>query len=123
MYITDEGKIIQDSEAYNSESKKYPRNWNKDTIPELSKVIEVPKPDDTPTTVVTGFIIDETKTQVWEVRNRTQEELDNLKLIARQEALEAVWRDPFDLLDDILERGIDAVKTDRNAIKTAHPKP
>lgn len=40
----------------------------------------------------------------------------------RQEALSAKWLDPFALLDDILERGIPAVKTERDAIKGANPK-
>jgi len=40
----------------------------------------------------------------------------------RQEALAAKWPDPFALLDDILERGIATVKTERDAIKAANPK-
>jgi len=41
---------------------------------------------------------------------------------ARKAALYSKWPDPFALLDDILERGIDAVKQERNTIKLAHPK-
>ncbi len=44
------------------------------------------------------------------------------KLAKRQAALAAKWPDPFALLDDILERGIDPVKTERNQIKIANPK-
>jgi len=44
------------------------------------------------------------------------------KLEKRSKALAAKWADAFDLLDDILERGIDAVKTERNQIKLANPK-
>lgn len=44
------------------------------------------------------------------------------KLTKRQKALEEKWLDPFTLLDDILERGIDAVKTERNQIKQRNPK-
>lgn len=44
------------------------------------------------------------------------------KLEKRNKALAAKWPDPFDLLDDILERGINAVKTERNEIKLANPK-
>jgi hypothetical protein len=40
----------------------------------------------------------------------------------RQQALADRWKDPFDLLDDILERGIAPVKADRDAIKQANPK-
>lgn len=40
----------------------------------------------------------------------------------RQAALAAKWPDAFDLLDDILERGIAPVKADRNSIKQANPK-
>jgi len=32
------------------------------------------------------------------------------------------WIRPFDLIGDILDRGIDAVKTDRDAIKAAYPE-
>jgi len=45
------------------------------------------------------------------------------QLQARKQALADKWKTPFDLLDDILERGIDAVKIDRDAIKAANPKP
>lgn len=44
------------------------------------------------------------------------------KLEKRQQALAAKWPDAFDLLDDILERGIETVKTERNQIKLANPK-
>lgn len=40
----------------------------------------------------------------------------------RKAALAAKWPDAFDLLDDILARGLAAVKSDRDAIKTANPK-
>lgn len=32
------------------------------------------------------------------------------------------WKTPFDLIDDILDRGVEAVKSDRDAIKTKYPK-
>ena len=44
------------------------------------------------------------------------------KLAKRQAALATKWPDPFALLDDILERGIDTVRTERNALKQANPK-
>ena len=56
-------------------------------------------------------------------RPYTQEELDDQKTKARQQALYAEWKEPFDLLDDILANGIADVKTRRDAIKAAHPKP
>ena len=40
----------------------------------------------------------------------------------RQASLAEKWPDAFDLLDDILNRGIEAVKSDRDAIKSANPK-
>lgn len=40
----------------------------------------------------------------------------------RKEALSQKWPDPFDLLDDILSRGIPTVKAERDAIKSANPK-
>ena len=33
------------------------------------------------------------------------------------------WFTPYDLIDDMLERGNEAVKADRDAIKVARPKP
>lgn len=53
----------------------------------------------------------------WEA-GREQKE----KTKKRKDALAAEWPDAFALLDDILERGIPAVKTDREAIKSANPK-
>lgn len=32
------------------------------------------------------------------------------------------WKSSNDLIDDILDRGIDAVKADRDAIKATHPE-
>ena len=32
------------------------------------------------------------------------------------------WNDPWDLIDDILARGVGAVKIDRDQIKSNHPK-
>jgi hypothetical protein len=42
--------------------------------------------------------------------------------VTRQRALAEQWPDAFSLIDDIIERGIEAVKLDRNAIKLANPK-
>lgn len=44
-------------------------------------------------------------------------------IIARQtEYKEKGWVEPFDLIEDILDRGVDVVKADRDAIKAKHPK-
>lgn len=53
-----------------------------------------------------------------EERDATPQEKNGI----RKDALSAKWPDPFALLDDILERGIDPVKQERNSIKLAHPK-
>lgn len=45
-----------------------------------------------------------------------------VKLEKRQQALAEKWPDAFALLDDILERGIDSVRTERSQIKAANPK-
>lgn len=51
-------------------------------------------------------------------------EMEVRKLIeARRKALAEKWPDAFAMLDDILLRGIDAVKADRDAIKEANPLP
>jgi hypothetical protein len=44
------------------------------------------------------------------------------RLEKRQQALAAKWPDAFALIDDIFERGLDAVKAERNQIKLANPK-
>jgi hypothetical protein len=41
---------------------------------------------------------------------------------ARLTALAVKWETPFDLLDDILLRGIDVVKAERDVIKKSKPK-
>lgn len=58
------------------------------------------------------------------------ENLPSAKLIADQTALDQrkaalaeEWPDAFDLLDDILNNGIEAVKARRDAIKADNPKP
>lgn len=68
---------LKDNAPYTSivDGTNYPRNWNKDNIPELFKVTETPRPDDTETHVTLGYIIDETYTQVWQTRLKTAEEL------------------------------------------------
>lgn len=40
----------------------------------------------------------------------------------RKSALAEKWPDAFDLLDDILTRGIEVVKLERDAIKAENPK-
>lgn len=57
------------------------------------------------------------ETEAWAIAKIARD-----KLIKRQEALAAKWPDAFDLLDDILERGTEPVKTERNQIKQANPK-
>ena len=43
---------------------------------------------------------------------------------ARENAyLEKGWAEPWDLMDDILDRGVSSVKTDRAAIKEANSYP
>ena len=43
--------------------------------------------------------------------------------VRRKEAFDAKgWTDPFELIDDILKRGIDAVKTDRDIVEATNPK-
>jgi len=40
----------------------------------------------------------------------------------REDYRDKGWSDATDLIDDILDRGMDAVKADRDIIKAAHPK-
>jgi len=127
MYTNEKLEIIQNNKQYiSADGTQYPRNYPKDKIEELFLVTEVSRPED-PTLIVEGFIIDETYTQVWQTVSKSVEELqaeaDAILNSARELALSEVWADPFDLLDDILNRGLDVVKIDRDAIKAAHPKP
>jgi len=88
VYINTNNEIIQDTDAYNSlEGTKYPANWNKDAIPELTKITETPQPVD-PALVVTGYIIDSTHTQVWQTRTKTAAEISSALKLAAYEALQ-----------------------------------
>ena len=40
----------------------------------------------------------------------------------RKKALSSRWQGPFDLIDDILERGVEKVKEERDKIKKSKPK-
>ena len=82
--------------------------------------------DDTPTKNISGLryllsmddIVEQNQREAaWIVEKAKRDKLEK-----RQKALAAKWPDPFDLLDDILERGLDTVKAERNAIKTENPK-
>lgn len=75
MY-TDETLIpIADNAPYvGADGTKYPANFPKDEIPDLHAVTETLRPGDTEDEVVAGFIIDENFVQVWQTRERTEEE-------------------------------------------------
>ena len=76
MYTNKDLEIINDNAPYtDSDGTKYPRNFPKDEIAELHKVTETERP--VGELVVEGFHIDESYNQVWDVREKTQEELDN----------------------------------------------
>jgi hypothetical protein len=125
MYTDHTLKPIDDNAQYTSPGKdgtKYPPNWPKDEIPGLHKVILTDRPDN-PGKVVTGFRIDEQFTQVWEERDLTDEEIYAQKMAERNAALSEKWSTAEDLVDDILERGIDTVRSERNAIKATKPLP
>ncbi len=86
MYTNKNLEVINDNAAYiDSEGIKYPRNYPKSAIAELHKVTEVDQPTDE---IVEGFCIDETYTQVWNTRVKTEDELsDELK----GQALQALY--------------------------------
>ena len=79
MY-TDETLIpIADNAPYvGLDGTKYPANFPKGEIPDLHPVTETPRSSDTDTTLVTGFTIDENFVQVWQTRERTEEEKTSL---------------------------------------------
>ena len=77
MYTDITLQPIADNASYtDSSGTKYPSNFPKSDIAELHSVTETPRPDDTATDKVTGFHIDETYTQVWDIVAKTQAELD-----------------------------------------------
>ena len=116
-------KPIHDGQQYVAPNgTQFPRDFPKNEIPGLRPVILTERPAEV-SVVVTGFIINEQLTQVWQTRPKTQAEQNIDALEKRKSALAAKWRDAFDLLDDILNRGLVVVKEDRDAIKTANPKP
>lgn len=56
-------------------------------------------------------------------KDEEEKRLDNEYRVKREEEyIKKGWQTPFDLLDDIIERGIDTVKLDRTAIKQKHKK-
>lgn len=61
-----------------TDGTKYPGNFPKSEIPDLYPVVETPRPADTETEAVTGFIINEDFIQVWQTRIRTEEEKSGL---------------------------------------------
>lgn len=66
---------IADHAPYiSADGTKYPGNFPKSEIPDLYPVTETPRPADTETEAVTGFIINEDFVQAWQTRIRTEEE-------------------------------------------------
>lgn len=57
-----------------------------------------------------------------EAANLTLQQAEKYKQDREAEYIDKGWYTPFDLIEDILERGIDAVKTERSAIKAKHKK-
>lgn len=114
---------IDDKQAYvGDDGTRYPGNYPKREIKGLFKVKETPRPIVDSSLVVTGFYISEDHEQVWETRAKTDVELKQEADDKRRLALSQKWPDPFDLLDDILSRGVEPVKAERDAIKAANPK-
>lgn len=82
--------------------------------------------DETPTKNISGLryllsmddIVEQNKRDASWITEKAKRD----KLEKRQKALEQKWPDPFALIDDILARGIDAVKAERDQIKTENPK-
>lgn len=88
MYTDESLMPIADNAPYvGADGTKYPANFPKDEIPDLYPVAEIQRPSDTDAAVVTGFIIDENFVQVWQARERTEEEKANLLKDRAYEAL------------------------------------
>ncbi len=79
MYTDNTLRVIQDGQAFTHADTgvKFPKNYPKDEIADLFIVTETTKPANTETEITTGFIINESHTQVWQTRSKTVEELQN----------------------------------------------
>lgn len=124
MYTDSTLTPIADHASYiATDGTKYPTNFPKSDIPELHPVTETPRPADTLTEAVTGFIIDEDFVQVWQTRIRTEEEqagltkdlaydalaksdMTALRCIKAGIAFPLDWQDYVATLRDIFQTGI-----------------
>lgn len=103
MYTNKKLKIINNNDPYTgADGIKYPRNFPKDEIPELTKIVEAPKPTGQDITIK-GFDIDETYTQVWNVREKTPEELNIEALSLAKNELNASDKDMARVSEDLVE--------------------
>lgn len=84
MYANKKLQVVNGNQSYiDSNGIKYPSNYPKDKIAELYKVKETEPPTDK---IVEGFFINENFEQVWNVRDKNEEEL-NAELIAEAYAM------------------------------------
>ncbi len=75
MYIDKAGNIVGDNSSFtDSMGIKFPRNFPKDKIPELTKVTETEQPIGVDL-VITGYTVNSENVQVWDTRSKTAEEL------------------------------------------------
>lgn len=75
LYTDSTKKPINPGDSYvAADGTQYPANFPKSEIPGLIAVTETARPSDE-SLVVTGFVIDESNTQVWSTRPKTEEEL------------------------------------------------
>jgi hypothetical protein len=80
MYTDSTLQPIQDDAQYIApKGTRYPSNWDKSTIPDLHAVTKTTVPTD-PTLNVTGFIIDNTYTQVWQTTSKSSADIQTLIL-------------------------------------------
>lgn len=75
MYADKNKNPVEDNQPYtSSDGIRYPANYPKDQIAELTKVALTAKPTDG-TKIVTGFTINSSFIQVWNTRDKTTQEL------------------------------------------------
>lgn len=122
MYTDSTLRVITDSQAFThiNTGAKFPKNFPKNEIGGLFLVTETGRPVNTETEITTGFIIDETHTQVWQTRAKTIEELENDKNIFNakvdRELLDANMKIIDALLVDDTAR-IDQHNTDQETLR------
>ncbi len=111
--------IVNDNQSYIGESGiKYPWNYPKDTIQELTKVIETEEPTKC---VILGYHIDSTYTQVWDYREYNESEIYEQEKQSWEQEFYSLDKDFPRYIEDIInvigESNLPEIQKERNKRK------